>query len=59
MTSIYHHPYWERCCERFELKLGMRGDKGLLTNFPKFHEDHATSTMFSQRCRKTYWTDLV
>ncbi len=27
--------------------------KDLLTNFPKFHGDRATSTMFSQRCCKT------
>ncbi len=33
-------------CEWFELKLGMCGEEGLLTNFPKFHGDCATSTMF-------------
>ncbi len=37
----------------------MCGEEGLLTNFPKFHEDHATSTMFSQCCRKTYQADRV
>ncbi len=41
-------------CERFELKLGMRGEEGLLTNFPKLHGDRATSTMFSQHCHNTY-----
>ncbi len=41
-------------CEWFDLKLGMHGENGLLTNFPKFHGDHATSTMFLQQCRKTY-----
>ncbi len=46
-------------CEQFELKLGMCGKEGLLTNFLKFHGDRTTSTMFSQRCRKTYQTDLV
>ncbi len=46
-------------CEWFELKLGMCREEGLLTNFPKFHGDHTTSTMFSQSCRKTYRTDLV
>ncbi len=46
-------------CEPFGLKLGMCGEEGLLTNFPKFNGDRATSTMFSQHCRKTYWTDLV
>ncbi len=40
-------------CERFELKLGMHGEEGLLTNFPKFHGDRATSTTFLQRCCKT------
>ncbi len=45
--------------EWFELKLGMRGEEGLLTNFPKFHGDRATSTMFSQCCHKTKKTDLV
>ncbi len=43
----------------FELKLGIRGEKGLLTNFLKFHGDRATSTMFSQHCCKTYLIDLV
>ncbi len=33
--------------------------EGLLTNFPKFPGDCVTSTMFSQHCRKAYWTDLV
>ncbi len=37
----------------------MRRKGGLLKNFPEFHGDCATSAMFSQRCRKTYWTDLV
>ncbi len=37
----------------------MCSEEGLLTNFPQFHGDHATSTMFSQPCRKTYRTDLV
>ncbi len=46
-------------CEWFKLKLGMHREEGLLTNFPKFHGDHATSTMFSQRCHKTYRTDIV
>ncbi len=46
-------------CEWFELKFGMRGEKGLLTNFLRFHGDRADSTMFSPRCRKTYQTDLV
>ncbi len=46
-------------CEPFELKLGMSGQKGLLTNFPKFHGDLATSTMLLQHCRQTYRTDLV
>ncbi len=46
-------------CEWVELKLGIRGEEGLLTNFPKFHGNHATSTMFSQHCRKTYRTDFV
>ncbi len=45
--------------EWFELKLGMRGEEGLLMNFPKFHGDHATSTMFSQCYGKTYQTNLV
>ncbi len=27
--------------------------------FSKFHGDRPTSTVFSQCCRKTYWTDLV
>ncbi len=48
-------PFWER----FKLKLGMHREKGLSMNFPMFHGDRATSTMFSQRCRETYWTDLV
>ncbi len=43
--------------ERFELKLDTRGEEGSLTNFPKFHGDHATSTMFSLCCCKTYQTD--
>ncbi len=55
MSRCEYIPY----CEWFELKLGMRREEGLLTNFPKFHEDRATDTMFSQRCRKTYRTDLV
>ncbi len=46
-------------CERFELQLCLSGEEGLLTNFPMFHGDRATSTTFSQRCRKTYRTDLV
>ncbi len=46
-------------CEWLKLKLGMRREEGLLTNFPKFHGDRATSTMFSQHFRKTYRTDLV
>ncbi len=37
----------------------MHGEEGLLTNFFKFHGDCATSTMFSQRCRKTYQADFV
>ncbi len=37
----------------------MRGEEGLLTNFPKFYGDRATSTMFSQCFRKTYGIDLV
>ncbi len=41
------------------VKLGMRGEEGLLTKFPMFHEDRTTSTMFSPCCRKTYWTNLV
>ncbi len=45
--------------KRFELKLGMRGEEGLLMNFPKFHGGCATSTMFSQCCHKTYRTNLV
>ncbi len=53
-----HHEYVPHCV-RFELKLGMRGEEGLLTNFFKFHGDLATSTMFSQRCRKTYRTNLI
>ncbi len=40
-----HHKYIP-LYEQFELKLGMRGREHLLTNFPKFHRDHATSTMF-------------
>ncbi len=46
-------------CERFELKLDMHGEEVLLTNFLTFQRDRATGAMFSQRCRKTYWTDLV
>ncbi len=46
-------------CKWFELKLGMRREEGLLTNFPKFHGDHAISTMFLQHCSETYQTDLV
>ncbi len=46
-------------CERFELKFDVRGEENLLTNFPKFHGDRATNTMFSQHCRKIYQTDLV
>ncbi len=48
------------CCECvphsewFELKLGMGKKEGLLTNFPMFHGDPATGTIFSQHCRKTY-----
>ncbi len=46
-------------CKRFELKFCMRGEEGLLTSFPKFYGDRATSSMFSQCCRKTYRIDLV
>ncbi len=46
-------------CEPFELKSGMREEGALLTNIFKFHGDCATSTMFSQHCRKIYQTDLV
>ncbi len=46
-------------CEQFELKLGMRREEGLLTNFSKFHGDYATSTMFLRLCPKTYQTDPV
>ncbi len=46
-------------CKRFELKLGMRREESLLTNFPKFHGDCITNAMFSQHCCKTYLTDLV
>ncbi len=52
IVNMYHY-------EQFELKLGMCGEGGLLTNFSEFHEDHANSTMFSQRSRKIYWTDLA
>ncbi len=45
--------------KRFELKLGMCEEEGLLINFPKFHGDRATITMFSQCCRKTYRTGFV
>ncbi len=45
--------------EQFKLKLGMHGEEGLSMNFPKFHGDRSNSTMFSQRCRKTYRTNLV
>ncbi len=45
-------------CEQFELKLGMRKEEGLLTNFPRFYGERTTSTMFLQRCRKTYWMDI-
>ncbi len=56
VTSHHEYvPHWEW----FELKLGMCREEGLLTNFPKFHVDSTTSTMFSQYCRKTYRTDLV
>ncbi len=41
------------------VKRGMRREEDLSTNFPKFHGDRATSTMFSQYYRKTYQTDLV
>ncbi len=58
-TKHTSHRKYVPHCERFELKLGMRGDGGLLTYFRKFHVDRATSTMFLQRCRKTYRTDLV
>ncbi len=37
----------------------MRGKEGLLMNFSKFHKDRTTGTMFLQRCRKIYRTDLV
>ncbi len=37
----------------------MREEEGFLMNFPKYHGDRATSATFSQRCRKTYRTDLV
>ncbi len=36
----------------------MRREENLLTNFPSFHGDWATSTMFSLCCCKTYRTDL-
>ncbi len=42
-------------CERFELKIGMRGEEGLLTNFPKFHGGCATSStgqILSNICNK-------
>ncbi len=42
MSSHKYVPH----CERFELKLGMHGEEGLLTNFIKFHRDFATCTMF-------------
>ncbi len=41
------------------VKLGMRREEGLLMNFPKFHGDRDTSTILSQRYRKTYQTDLT
>ncbi len=34
-------------------------EEGLLTSFLKFHEDHATSTIFSQRYYNTYCTGFV
>ncbi len=36
-----------------------RREEGLSMNFDKFYGERATSTMFLQRCRKTYRTDLV
>ncbi len=70
-SCFFHYDLWYRQnrqvtshkyvphCEWFELKLGMCGEVGLLMNFLKFHGDRASSTMFSQRCHKTYWTDLL
>ncbi len=57
--QVTSHREYVPHCERFELKLGMRVEEGLLNTFPKFHGDRATSTMFSQRCNKTYRSDLV
>ncbi len=71
-NCFFHYNLWHRqnrqvtshCeyvppCEWFELKFGMCGEESLLTNLSKFHGDRAASTMFSQHCCKTYWTDLV
>ncbi len=38
--------YYFAQCEWFELKPGMSREEGLLTYFPKFDRDRATSTMF-------------
>ncbi len=46
-----HRKYMPHC-EQFELKLGMRREEGLLTNFPKFHGDGATSTCFRNAVTK-------
>ncbi len=71
-SCFFHYDLWHRknrpvtsrCeyvphCAWFELKLDMHREEDLLTNVPKFDGDCTTSTMFSQRCRKTYRTDLV
>ncbi len=33
--------------EQFELKLGMCGEEGLLTNFSEFHGDRTSGTVFA------------
>ncbi len=57
--QVTSHVKYVSHCELYELKLSMHIEEGLLTNFPKFHGDLTTNTMFSQCCCKTYQTDLV
>ncbi len=57
--QVTSHLKYVPFCEWFELKLGMCGEEGLLTNFSKFHGNRATSTIFLQHCHKTYQTDPV
>ncbi len=57
--QVTSHLKYVSHCEWFELKLGICGEEGLLTNFPKFHLDRTTSAMFLQHCHKTYRTDLI